>query len=40
MSNLSIRNSSFCPRLRNAMIAELNCRQTLKAKPPERLSLS
>src|SRR6266849_1274001 len=28
--NLPIRNSSFCPRLRNATIAELNCRRTLK----------
>jgi hypothetical protein len=35
--NSPIRNSSFCPRLRSAMIAELNCPRTSKAKPPERL---
>jgi hypothetical protein len=38
--DLPIRNSSFCPRLRNAMTAELNCPRTLKANPPERLSIS
>ena len=32
------RDSSFCPRLRNALIAGLNCRRTLRAKPPARLS--
>jgi len=31
------RNSLFCRRLRSAMIAELSCRQTLRAKPPDRL---
>src|SRR5262249_52408795 len=31
-----IPNSSFCPRLRGAMIAELTCRQTLRAKRFER----
>jgi hypothetical protein len=38
--DLPIRNSSFCPRSRGAMIAELNCRRTSKEKPPERLSIS
>ena len=31
-----IPNSSFCPRLRGAMIAELTCRQTLRPKRFER----
>src|SRR5262249_53260917 len=31
-----IPNSSFCPQLRGAMIAELTCRQTLRAKRFER----
>ena len=38
--NSPIRNSSFCPRPRSAMIAELNCRRTSRAKRPERLSIS
>jgi hypothetical protein len=33
---MAIRNSSFCPRLLSAMIAELNCRQMLKAHLPGR----
>jgi hypothetical protein len=35
---MAIRNSSFCPRLLSAMIAELNCRQMLKAHLPGRSS--
>jgi hypothetical protein len=34
-----IPNSSFCPRLRGAMIAELTCQQTLRAKRFERPSI-
>src|SRR6516162_671270 len=38
--DLPIRNSSFYPLLRSAMIEELNCRRTSRAKPPKRSSLS
>jgi hypothetical protein len=36
----SEHNASFCPRLHDAMIAALSCRQRLTAKPPERFSIS
>ena len=35
-----IPNSSFCPQLRGAMIAEVTCRQTLRAKRFARPSIS
>jgi hypothetical protein len=36
MSKLTDTQLAFCPRLRGAMIAELTCRQTLRAKRFER----